>query len=131
MPVIKVKAIPVQPGEWKLKEGIIPIRLRYPTIIGRKSLMILRTATHHLADRDTIVGVSGVVEKTGPGVTRFKAGDRILANTTGVLRNDPRFGAYQKYCLVPERFASKVGSWLGKKKSVKAPNILLTDVMYI
>ncbi|KAL6856377.1 GroES-like protein [Trichoderma novae-zelandiae] len=86
--LIQVKAIAAQPGEWKIQEGIIPIPLRYPTIIG--------------------LSASGVVEKTGPGVTHFKPGDGILANTTGVLRNDPRFGAYQKYCVVPERFASKI-----------------------
>lgn len=56
----------------------------------------------------SIVCASGIVEKTGPGVTRFKPEDRILFNTSGVLRNDSRFGAYQRYCLVPEKLASKV-----------------------
>ncbi|KAL7931359.1 GroES-like protein [Trichoderma chlorosporum] len=88
--LIQVKAIAAQPGEWKMQEGLIPIRLNYPMVIG--------------------LSTSGIVEKTGPGVTRFQPGDRILTNTTGVLRNDPRFGAYQRYCLVPERLASKISN---------------------
>ncbi|KAL9471965.1 hypothetical protein ACSS6W_009906 [Trichoderma asperelloides] len=55
------------------------------------------------------VSASGIVKKTGPGVTRFQPGDHILTNTTGVLRKDSRFGAYQKYCLAPENLASKIG----------------------
>ncbi|KAM0253645.1 hypothetical protein ACHAQJ_007157 [Trichoderma viride] len=86
--LIQVKAIAAQPGEWKMQEGLIPIEIKYPTIIG--------------------LSASGVVKKTGPGVIRFQPGDRILTNTTGVLRNDSRFGAYQRYCLVPERLASKI-----------------------
>lgn len=31
----KVKAVAVQPGEWKMQEGLIPIKVQYPTIIGR------------------------------------------------------------------------------------------------
>jgi NADPH:quinone reductase-like Zn-dependent oxidoreductase len=49
-----------------------------------------------------------VVEKTGPGVTRFAPGDRVASNTTGVLRNDHRFGAYQQFTLVPQELTSKV-----------------------
>ncbi|KAL7917594.1 GroES-like protein [Trichoderma austrokoningii] len=87
--LIQVKTIAVQPGEWKMQEGLIPIKVQYPTIIG--------------------LSASGIVKKTGPGVTRFQPGDRILTNTTGVLRNDSRFGAYQKYCLTPENLVSKIG----------------------
>ncbi|RFU79414.1 alcohol dehydrogenase [Trichoderma arundinaceum] len=86
--LIQVKAVAAQPGEWKMQEGLIPIRIKYPIIIG--------------------LSASGIVEKTGPGVTRFKPGDRILTNTTGVIRNDARFGAYQRYCLVPERLTSNI-----------------------
>lgn len=32
----KVKAIAAQPGEWKMQEGLIPIKLHYPTVIGRR-----------------------------------------------------------------------------------------------
>jgi NADPH:quinone reductase-like Zn-dependent oxidoreductase len=48
-----------------------------------------------------------VVEKIGPGVTRFAPGDRVASNSTGVLRNDHRFGAYQRFTLVPQELTSK------------------------
>jgi NADPH:quinone reductase-like Zn-dependent oxidoreductase len=46
---------------------------------------------------------------SGPGVTRFQPGDRVMGNTSGVLQDDARFGAYQKFCLVPARLTAKVG----------------------
>ncbi|KAL6401374.1 hypothetical protein AUP68_15243 [Ilyonectria robusta] len=86
--LVRVKAVAVQPGEWKIQAGIIPIPLKYPTIIG--------------------ISLSGVVEKVGPGVTRFGPGDRIASNSTGVLRNDAQFGAYQRFALVPQALTSKI-----------------------
>ncbi|KIW11759.1 hypothetical protein PV08_09031 [Exophiala spinifera] len=87
--LLKVKGIAVQPGEWKIQAGLIPVPLSYPTIIG--------------------LSCSGVVEKVGPGVTRFAPGDRVATNTTGVLRNDSRFGAYQRFALTPQALTSKIG----------------------
>ncbi|KAJ5620144.1 chaperonin 10-like protein [Penicillium lagena] len=88
--LVKTKAVAVQPGEWKLQAGIIPIPLKYPAIIG--------------------LSLSGVVVKVGPGVTRFQPGDRIASNSAGVMFNDYRFGAYQKYSLVPQKLTSKIGN---------------------
>ncbi|OQV03679.1 hypothetical protein CLAIMM_08695 [Cladophialophora immunda] len=51
-----------------------------------------------------------VVEKVGPGVTRFAPGDRVATNTTGVLKNDSRFGAYQRFALTPQALTSKIGN---------------------
>ncbi|KAF2104986.1 GroES-like protein [Rhizodiscina lignyota] len=88
--LIQVKAVATQPGEWKLLAGIIPLKLTYPTIIG--------------------TALSGVVEKVGTGVSRFAPGDRIAAIATGVLRDDHRFGAYQRFSLVPQELTSKIGN---------------------
>ncbi|RYP43574.1 hypothetical protein DL770_011569 [Monosporascus sp. CRB-9-2] len=87
--LVRTKAVPAQPGEWKVQAGLIPIQLRYPAIIG--------------------VNLSGVVEKVGPGVSRFSPGDRVACNSTGTVRNDPRYGAYQQFVLVPQELASKIG----------------------
>ncbi|KAJ4245519.1 hypothetical protein NW762_014028 [Fusarium torreyae] len=86
--LVQVKAVAVQPGEWKIQAGLIPIPLNYPAVIG--------------------VSLSGIVEKVGPGVDRFQPGDRVACNSTGTLRNDHRYGAYQKYCLVPQSLTSKI-----------------------
>ncbi len=64
----------------------------------------------YLSHPFTAVSISGVVEKVGPGVTRFAPGDRVASNTTGLLRNDARFGAYQRFSLVPQDLTSKVGA---------------------
>ncbi|QYT01786.1 hypothetical protein H0G86_008805 [Trichoderma simmonsii] len=87
--LIKAIAVPVLPGEWKIHAGLIPIPLNLPTVIG--------------------LVVAGFVEKVGFGVTRFKAGDRVAANSTGVATNDPRFGSLQKYVIAPETLTMKIG----------------------
>ncbi|KAK5991695.1 Trans-enoyl reductase himH-like protein [Cladobotryum mycophilum] len=87
--LIRVKAVPVQPGEWKIQAGLIPVPLRYPTVIG--------------------VSLAGVVEKIGTGVRRFRQGDRVVANSASVLRDDHRFGAYQKFCLATQDMTAKIG----------------------
>lgn len=47
--------------------------------------------------KPSTVSLSGVVVKVGTEVSRFKEGDRVVTNSAGSIRNDPRFGAYQKY----------------------------------
>ncbi|KAF4948225.1 hypothetical protein FSARC_13791 [Fusarium sarcochroum] len=86
--LILVKAVAVQPGEWKIQAGLIPVHLDYPAIIG--------------------VSLSGVVVKVGRNVDRFQPGDRVACNSTGTLRNDYRYGAYQQYCLAPQSLTSKI-----------------------
>lgn len=102
----------MQPGEWKLQAGIIPIPLSYPTVIGRKpnSLKFPSSLSRRTDSVDRVVSSSGIVVKVGPGVTRFQPGDRVASNSAGVLFNDHRFGAYQKYSLVPQQLTSKVCS---------------------
>ena len=55
-----------------------------------------------------IVSFSGVVVKVGTEVSRFKEGDRIVTNSAGSIRNDPRFGAYQKYAVTTQEMTAKV-----------------------
>ncbi|KAF9768563.1 hypothetical protein IL306_014139 [Fusarium sp. DS 682] len=82
---VLVKAVAVQPAEYKIQEGILPFSLTYPTILGR------------------------VVLKVGSAVTRFKVGDRVITNSAGSLRNDPRFGGYQRYALTTQELTAKIG----------------------
>ncbi|CAI6074288.1 unnamed protein product [Clonostachys chloroleuca] len=87
--LIEVKAVAVQPAEYKIQEGILPFPLNYPTIIG--------------------LSFSGIVAKVGPTVTRFKIGDRVVTNSAGTIRNDSRFGAYQRYALTTQELTAKIG----------------------
>jgi NADPH:quinone reductase-like Zn-dependent oxidoreductase len=34
--MVQVKAVAVQPAEYKIQEGVLPFPLKYPTIIGRE-----------------------------------------------------------------------------------------------
>ena len=77
--LIRVQAAGVNPFDWKVREGhfknMIPYSL--PLIPGWD--------------------LSGVIEATGPGVTRFKKGDAVFSNA------DPtRNGAYAEFITVRE-----------------------------
>ncbi|EXA30428.1 hypothetical protein FOVG_18197 [Fusarium oxysporum f. sp. pisi HDV247] len=87
--LIEVKAVAVQPAEYKIQEGLLPFPLKYPTVIG--------------------LSFSGIVVKVGPAVARFKVGDRVVTNSAGTIRNDSRFGAYQRYALTTQELTAKIG----------------------
>ncbi|KAH6870896.1 chaperonin 10-like protein [Thelonectria olida] len=87
--LVEVKAAAVQPAEYKIQEGLLPFPLKYPTIIG--------------------LSFSGIVVKVGSTVTRFKIGDRVVTNSAGTIRNDSRFGAYQRYALTTQELTAKIG----------------------
>ncbi len=76
--LIKVIAASVNPVDWKVREG----RLKY--ITGRKFPIIMGTE------------LSGIVEKTGPGVKGFKPGDRVFAGLSH------RGGAYAEKVIAKE-----------------------------
>ncbi|KIW10748.1 hypothetical protein PV08_10047 [Exophiala spinifera] len=83
-----VKGVAVQLGEWKIQAGLTSATLTYPTMIG--------------------LLLSVIVEKIGSGVSRFAPGDHVASNSTGVLRKDARFGAYQRFALVRQEMTAKI-----------------------
>ncbi|KAK3311658.1 chaperonin 10-like protein [Chaetomium strumarium] len=87
--LVEVKAVAVQPAEYKIQEGILPFPLKYPTIVD--------------------LSFSGVVVKVGSAVTRFNIGDRIVTNSAGTIRNDSRFGGYQRYALTTQELTADIG----------------------
>lgn len=52
--------------------------------------------------------VAGYVHDVGPGVTRFKKGDRVLSVSAAAVRNDHRFGAHQRFTLSTELLTAHV-----------------------
>ncbi|KAK0101722.1 hypothetical protein ONS95_006877 [Cadophora gregata] len=101
--VLENKAFPLHPGDWKVLKGIIPIELKYPTVIGNYA--------------------AGVVHSVGPEVTRFKPGDRVLSVTCFSLLNDYRYGAYQRFVLSGEEMTSHIPDTLPFPEATSASQI--------
>ena len=80
--LVKVKAAGINPVDIKMRLGMIP-SLDLPTILG--------------------YDFSGVVEKVGKNVTRFKIGDEVYS--AGANPHD-KGGSYAEYTAVNERLAA-------------------------
>jgi len=79
--LIRVKAVAVNPVDYKMRAGHLPIPL--PDVLGRD--------------------VAGTVEAVGEGVTGFRAGDDVFAVLFGPRSN----GAYAQYTRTPEPFVCR------------------------
>jgi NADPH:quinone reductase-like Zn-dependent oxidoreductase len=81
--LIKIKATAVNSGDWRLRKAD-PYAVRLFFGLTKPKINILG-------------GVfSGVIERIGKNVTRFKVGDEVFGHT------DMSFGAYAEYKCVPE-----------------------------
>ncbi|EHK44443.1 putative secondary metabolism biosynthetic enzyme [Trichoderma atroviride] len=52
--------------------------------------------------------MAGEVVEVGPGVTRFKPGDRVVAHAINLMNNKPSEGAFQLYSVVPDFMAAPI-----------------------
>lgn len=89
--VIKVAYAAVNPVDWKL-QGYDFLKLPYPNILGSD--------------------VAGEIVKAGPGVTRFKQGDRVIAHCDGLGNQKPTHGAFQFYTTCLQSLVSAIPSSL-------------------
>lgn len=82
--LVRVCAAGVNPIDWKVREGLLKdtLQYRFPFIPGWD--------------------VSGIVEATGPGVTRFKPGDAVFSRP-----DISRDGAYAEFTVVDEPLLAK------------------------
>ena len=79
--LIKVAAVDVNPIDVYIRSGLVPAQLSFPWILGRD--------------------LAGTVLETGPGVKRFKAGDRVWASSQGT---EGRPGTFAELAAVDERW---------------------------
>jgi NADPH2:quinone reductase len=77
--LVRVGAVSVNPIDLYVRAGTVPMPLPKPFIIG--------------------CDLAGTVEAIGPGVTRFKVGDRVWGSNQGVLG---RQGTFAEYAAVHE-----------------------------
>lgn len=74
--------------------------------------------------------VAGEVVEVGPGVTRFKIGDRVVGQARGMLkeRNSSSEGAFQAYTVLIEDMASHIPDSLSFESAAVLPLGLSTAV---
>jgi NADPH:quinone reductase len=77
--LVRVGAVAVNPVDLYIRAGTIPMPLTFPFIVG--------------------CDLAGTVESVGPGVSRFKPGDRVWGSNQGLLG---RQGTFAEYAAVHE-----------------------------
>jgi NADPH:quinone reductase len=77
--LVRVGAVAVNPVDLYIRAGTIPMPLTFPFIVG--------------------CDLAGTIESVGPGVTRFKSGDRVWGSNQGLLG---RQGTFAEYAAVHE-----------------------------
>ncbi|HJZ92115.1 MAG TPA: NADPH:quinone reductase [Gemmataceae bacterium] len=78
---VKVAAVAVNPIDTYIRSGAVSMPMPKPFVPG--------------------CDLAGVVDKVGPGVTRFKVGDRVWGSNQGLLG---RQGTFAEYCCPHEDF---------------------------
>ena len=103
--VVRVRAVAVNPLERLIQKvgGFMYDWLTYPAVIG--------------AD------LAGDIVSVGDGVTRFKAGDRVLAMAVGAekSRNRAAEGAFQTYAVVLEHLTSAIPAGMAYEDAAVLP----------
>ncbi len=101
--LIRVVATSVNPVDWKIRKGYLKAFIPYemPLIMGWD--------------------VSGVVEKTGPAVTRFKPGDAVYSRPD-IARN----GAYAEYVAVRETEVAHKPTTISHVEAASLPLVSIT-----
>jgi NADPH:quinone reductase len=79
--LVRVEAVAVNPIDTYVRSGMVAMPLPIPYIIG--------------------CDVAGTVEAVGPGVTRFKRGDRVWGSNQGLLG---RQGTFADYVAIDEQW---------------------------
>jgi NADPH:quinone reductase-like Zn-dependent oxidoreductase len=107
---VRNHAVAVNPLDWgiHLAGSFLYRWLKYPAVLG--------------------TDVAGEVVEVGPGVTRFKAGDRILGHAVGVERdhNDPAEGAFQDYTVLLANMTARIPDGISYENAAVLPLALST-----
>lgn len=104
--VIRNGAVAINPADWILQGPLKAFMFKwieYPMIFGSD--------------------VAGEVVEVGPGVTRFKVGDRVLSNACGLNENlnDPSKSAFQNYTVLLEHMTSPIPSNMSYESACVLP----------
>lgn len=108
--LVKVKAAPVNAGDWHLLKGE-PFLVRL--VFG------LTKPKHKIPGTD----FAGVVEEVGSGVTKFRPGDEVF----GYMANND-FGTYAEYVCAPESVICKKPSTASFEEAASLPVSAMTPL---
>ena len=110
--VVRVAAVAINPVDNAIKDGWIPLLVTYPDILGYDA--------------------AGTVFEVGSEVTRYKPGDRVLAQPMGMV-SEARTGAeksaeagFQEYMVVQHNVTAKIPDWMKFEEACVLPLCLGT-----
>ncbi len=101
--LIKVGAVDVNPIDTYVRSGSIPAKLNFPFILGRD--------------------LAGTILEAGPGVKRFKPGERVWATGQGT---DGRPGTFAELAAVDERWLYPTPAGLSDEEIVALSLVAMT-----
>jgi NADPH2:quinone reductase len=101
--LVKVSAVDVNPIDTYIRGALIPAKLSFPYILGRD--------------------LAGTVVEAGPGVKRFKAGDRVWATGQGT---GDRKGTFAEFAAVEERWLYPIPDGLSDEEIVAVSLVGIT-----
>jgi NADPH:quinone reductase-like Zn-dependent oxidoreductase len=108
--VIRNSAVAINPVDWQkqLLGDMILGYIRYPFILGGD--------------------VAGTVIEVGPGVTRFRVGDRVVGAAAGIAEagNNPAEGGFQLYTVLREHLVAPVPGHVSYEQACVIPLTLCT-----
>ena len=108
--VVRNHAVAVNPLDWgiQLAGSFLYRWLKYPAVLG--------------------TDVAGDVVEVGPGVTRFRPGDRVLGHAVGVERDHNRHaeGAFQDYTVLQANMAAQIPGSMPYENAAVLPLTLST-----
>ncbi|KAH8695605.1 zinc-binding oxidoreductase CipB [Talaromyces proteolyticus] len=106
--IIRNRAIGINHIDWKIQDHEFA-PFRYPGVLGHES--------------------AGEVVEVGSNVSRFRVGDRVLAEGTCMATQKDTDGSFQLYTVVPEHVASPIPDTLSYEKATVLPLGLSTSIM--
>lgn len=109
-----VSLVPPRPGEFEVLIKVAAAGVNRPDVLQRLGKYPLPPDASPLPGLE----VAGVVVATGPGVTRWTTGDKVMALTHG--------GGYAEYCAVAEDHCLAVPSCLNMIEAAAVPETFFT-----
>lgn len=85
--LVRNRALAINPVDWKIQDTDM-FSSKYPTILGED--------------------LAGEVEEVGPGVTRFKKGDRVLGYPAGLITGQIHENGFQEYTIIHAHMAAHI-----------------------